>query len=194
MAQTPPIWDRSRLRWFNGLGFGISFLLAMWILLALIMVIRPDPTPRPMPYPVTYVVVTAAALIAVVALFGVLLFRVMWHGRHFSEYKPRLYLFFWTCAGLLFFLCQAVMLLRYGWKDFPRLEPWASSLFWALCWFGLGIFGVLAYVNADVLHHDEHEDDEHEDDEAYDEPDDDEPPVVQPLASGNAEETEEAMF
>jgi len=93
MGQKPPIWDRSRLRWINGLGFGVTFLLAMWLLLALVMAFRPAPAPKPMPYPATYVVVTAAALLATVTMFGVLLFRVMWHGRHFSEYRPRLYLF-----------------------------------------------------------------------------------------------------
>ena len=63
-----PAWHRSRLRWLNGLGFAITFFLALWFLAAVISSLRGDADPSKMPYPAAYVAVSVLALVATIGL------------------------------------------------------------------------------------------------------------------------------
>lgn len=157
-----PFWHRNRLRWVNGLGFAMSLALALWLLLATAGNMLPTDKPQPMPYPLVYMVVGGAALIATVVLFAVILFRFLWRGVDFGEYKPRVYLFFWSMSGLLFFLVQTLLISIFDKRPLPNVADWAQEFIWFLCPFGLMTFAILAYVNSELPHHD---DEDWEDDE-----------------------------
>lgn len=159
-----PFWHRSKLRWVNGLGFAMSLALALWLLLATAGNLLPSDTEGRMPYPLVYMVAGGTALVATVVLFGIILFRFLWQGVDFSAYKPRVYLFFWSIAGLLFFVLQALLMSIFGKRSLPNVADWAQEFIWFLCPFGVIAFAILAYVNSELPHGDEDDWDEDEED------------------------------
>lgn len=169
----PPFWHRSRFRWVNGLGFAMTLALALWLLLAAVGQLVPEKNAGPFPYPMIYMVVGGLALVATVALFAILLFRFLWQGVDFSHYKPRVYLFLWSLAGLLFFAVQGLLLLMFEVRPMPNVAAWAQDFIWFMCPFGVITFAILAYVNSELPHDEDDElyDDEHDEwdehDEAY---------------------------
>lgn len=176
-APFPP-WHRSRLRWVNGLGFAISFALLLIALLGVLQTLMPGGRESALAFPTVYAVVTFGALLATLGLFAVLLFRFAWRGERFDTYQGRLYVFFWSLAGGLFFLCLSVVWLRFDGPPLPNLDVWASEFLWFLCPFGVVTFGLMSWTNSDLPHrHEAHgaRDDSRDDDEAWDdEPWDDE--------------------
>lgn len=171
----PPFWHRSQLRWVNGLGFAMSLALALWLLLALLGQLAPQKNAPPFPYPFIYMVVGGIALVGTVVLFAIVLFRFLWQGVDFGQYKPRVYLFLWSLAGLLFFVIQGLMLLVFEKRPMPNVASWAQDFIWFLCPFGVLTFAILAYVNSELPHTEgEHYDEDeevgdwpHESEEAY---------------------------
>jgi len=173
-AAKPPIWHRSRLGWVNALGFALTFFLALWLLMAVFANVLPSRDPIEFPIPTAFVVVLLLAHVATVALCLTLVIGFMLRGADLNEHKPRMYTFFWTCAGLLFFLVQVVILARFGRVPLPNASGFASEVYWGVAPVGLLAFALMAYVNVELPgadHHDEHEfeDEEDWDEEEYDE-------------------------
>ena len=181
MARRPPtpaklpFWHRSRLGWVNALGFALTLFLGVWILLAGVSNLLPNSDPLRFGLPVAFVIVLGLAQIATVAL-GAVVVSFMWRGADFHAHRPRLYVFWWTCAGLLFFLVDLVTLLRFGIADLPNAARWAEDLYFGSAPVGLLCFALMGYVNIDIPAEDDdgawdHDEDAYED-EAYDEDED----------------------
>lgn len=165
-----PWWCRTRLRWINALGFAVGFLLIVWVVLFLFGLIGSKSTHVPLPMVFT-IVLFAALFSSLVMLFWVLSFA--WRGMNLGERKPRLYLFIWSVASLLYFLVQAGVLFKFGKRTLPGPE-FASELFWSLCPVGVITFLGLTYVNSDLPDEDDGWDDEDDyDDDGYDHDDHD---------------------
>lgn len=172
----PPIWHRSRMGWVNALGFALTFFLALWLLMAVFANLLPSADPIEFPIPTAFVVVLLLAHVATVALCLTLVIGFMLRGADLNEHKPRMYTFFWTCAGLLFFLVQVVILARFGRVQLPNASGFASEVYWGVAPVGLLAFALMAYVNVELPgadHHDEHDDHEHDDHEHDDHEHDD---------------------
>ena len=125
-----------------------------------------------MPFP--FAVVGFLSLASSIVLLGVFMFRYMAQGRDLSRHAPRVLLFAWTCAGVLFFLSQAILLARGKAAAFPVVPQWMSDSYWYLTVVGAVVFSVLMWVNADAafVHPDDDWDDEYDDDGYYDDEDD----------------------
>ena len=175
----PPFWHRSRLGWVNALGFALTFFLAVWLLMAAFANLLPGRDPIEFSIPTAFVVVLFMAHVATVALCLTLVIGFMLRGADLNEHKPRMYTFFWTCAGLLFFLVQVVILARFDGeqRQLPNASGFASEVYWGVAPVGLLAFGLMAYVNVELPgadHDDEYEEDhdedwhDDEDDETYD--------------------------
>lgn len=145
-------WHRSRLRWVNGLGFAISSALALMTVLGLLSAFMPRSEPLRFPFPAVYAVVAFLALLATLGLFAVLLFRIAWRGERFDSYRARLYVFFWSLAGGLFFLILALIWLRFQSPALPSLPAWVTDFLWFLCPFGVVTFGLMSWANSDLPH------------------------------------------
>jgi hypothetical protein len=165
----PPFWHRSRLAWVNALGFALTLFLGLWLLLFTASNFMPGSDPFKIPFPGVYAAVLFLSQIVTVALGSVVVFGFMWRGADFHTHKPRLYVFFWTCAGLLFALIQFVILLKFDWPDLPNTARFASKIFWGEAYVGLLCFLLMAYVNIDIPA----EDEAHEEDDEYEEEHDD---------------------
>lgn len=154
-----PVWHRSRLRWINGLGFAISFALALIAVLALLTSLVPGREPLKLSFPAIYAIVTFLALLATLGLFAWIMIRVAWRGERFDTPHARLYIFLWSLAGGLFFICLMIIWLMFDSPDLPNLAPWATDFLWFLCPFGVATFGLMSWTNSDLPH--DH-DDEHD--------------------------------
>lgn len=170
----PPIWHRSRLGWINALGFALTFFLGVWLLLATFANFMPKADPIRFSLPTAFVAVLALAHVATVALGATLVIGFMLRGADLSEHKPRMYVFYWTCAGLLFYIVQVVVLLKFGSTTLPNAAGFASEIYWGAAPLGLAAFALMAYVNielpGDHPHPDEDEEwHQDEDDDYYDE-------------------------
>lgn len=146
----PPFWHRRRLGWANALGFALTLFLGLWLLLAVFRSLLPGADALEFPIPAAYVAVCLFAQVAVVALGALIVFRFMWQGADFTTHTPRLYVFGWTCAGLLFYLCQGVVLLKFGARPLPNVAAWAADFYWHMAPVGLAAFGLMAYVNLEI--------------------------------------------
>ncbi|MDA1193580.1 MAG: hypothetical protein O2894_00170 [Planctomycetota bacterium] len=174
----PPWWHRSRLGWVNALGFALTLFLGLWLLLFAAANLLPDAEPFRFGFPTVFAIVLFVTHAVTVALGAVVVFGFMWRGADFHAHKPRLYVFFWNCAGLLFALVQMVILLKFDWPELPNVARFARQVYWGEAYVGLLCFGVMAYVNIDIpsadsdAHHDgddyddgdygDHYDDEHD--------------------------------
>ena len=169
----PPLWHRSRLGWVNALGFALTFYLALWLLMVTFANLMPNAEDRTWPIPMAFVIVLAIAHVATVALGSVIVCGFMLRGADLNTHAPRMYIFYWTCAGLLFFLVQVVVLAKFGMVDLPNAGGFASKLYWGLAPMGLLAFALMGYVNIEIPSDDEphHDDDWHDEDEVYDEDD-----------------------
>lgn len=162
----PPFWHRSRLAWVNALGFALTLFLGLWLLLFVAANLLPDAEPFSFEFPAVYGVVLFVTQGLTIGLACIVVFGFMLRGADFHTHQPRLYVFFWTCAGLLFALVQLVILVKFDWPELPNTLRFAHQLYWAEAFLGLLCFGLMAYVNIDIPS----EDDEHEYDEhGYDE-------------------------
>lgn len=153
MAARPapvPFWHRRRLGWVNALGFALTLFLGLWLLLALFRSFLPGADRLAFPIPTAYVLACLLSHLAVVVLGSIIVFRFMWRGADFTTHTPRLYVFWWTCAGLLFFLCQVVVLAKFGDVPLPNVARWASGFYWHLAPVGLLGFALMAYVNMEI--------------------------------------------
>jgi len=146
----PPFWHRSRLGWANALGFALTLFLGLWLLLALVRTVLPGADPLKFTLPTVYVAVCLLTQLSVVVLGGVIVFRFMWSGADLSTHTPRLYVFLWTCAGLLFHLCQLVVLMRFGAPSLPNVARWATDFYWHVAPIGLVAFAIMFYVNVEI--------------------------------------------
>ena len=168
-AAKPPFWHRSRLGWINALGFALTFFMGVWLLLAVFSNLLPSADPLRFSLPTAFVVVLALTHVATVALGSTVVLGFMLRGAHMNDHKPRMYVFFWTCAGLLFFLVQVVVLARFGHTDLPNASGFASHVYWGIAPLGLLAFALMAYVNVELPGA---EDDELHDDDFDDHPED----------------------
>ena len=138
-------YDRTRLRWVNALGFAVGFLLLIWVLLFLFGLLTAKGS---MPLPIGFSVLLFAALAASIVLLAMVM-SFAWRGMNLGASKPRLYLFLWSVASLLYFLVQAAVLFKFGRRMLPG-PAFASELFWTLCPVGVITFLALTYVNSDL--------------------------------------------
>lgn len=166
----PPFWDRSRLGWINALGFALTLFLGVWLLLFAAANLLPDAAPFELAFPTVFAIVLFLAHLTTVILGCVVVFGFMWRGADFHTHKPRLYVFFWTCAGLLFALVQFVILLKFDWPELPNCARFAKQVYWGEAFIALPCFCIMAYVNIDIPSEGEEHDgpwpvDEHEWDE-----------------------------
>lgn len=169
----PPFWDRSRLAWINALGFALTLFLGLWLLLFAAANVLPDSDPFTFGFPLVFAIVLFLAHLATVVLGGIVVFGFMWRGADFHAHTPRLYVFFWTCAGLLFSLVQMVILFKFGWPELPNVANFARQVYWGEAFVGLLCFGIMAYVNIDIPKEGEELDgSSHDDEHAWDEDDD----------------------
>jgi hypothetical protein len=164
----PPFWHRSRLAWVNALGFALTLFLGVWLLLFAVANVLPDSDPFTFPFPMVYAIVLLLCQCVTIALGAVIVFGFMWRGADFHTHKPRLYVFFWTCAGLLFALVQFVILLKFDWPELPNTVRFAHQLYWGEAFLGTLCFALMAYVNIDIPS----EDDEYADDGEHEHSDD----------------------
>lgn len=146
----PPIWDRSRLGWINALGFALTLFLGLWLLLFTAANVLPDADPFELAFPTVFAAVLFLAQTATVVLGAVVVFGFMWRGADFHTHGPRMWVFFWTCAGLLFSLVQLVILLKFDWPQLPNVANFARQVYWGEAFIGLLCFGIMAYVNIDI--------------------------------------------
>ncbi len=167
----PPFWHRSRLTWVNALGFALTLFLGIFLLLAGFSNVMPKSDPIRFEIPTAFAAVLVLAQLATVGLGAVVVFGFMMRGADFHTHKPRLYVFWWTCAGFLFFLVDMISLVKFGMSDLPNAARWSEHLYWGVAPVGLLCFGLMGYVNIDIPadDEDEHHDDDHYDDEHYDE-------------------------
>ena len=166
----PPFWDRSRLGWINALGFALTLFLGIWLLLFAAANVMPEADPFELGFPTVFAVVLFLAQVATIVLGGIVVFGFMWRGADFHTHKPRLYVFFWTCAGLLFSLVQLVILFKFDFPELPNVARFAKQVYWGEAFVGLVCFGIMAYVNIDIPREGEEHDgpwpvDDHEWDE-----------------------------
>ncbi len=176
-APKPPFWHRSRLAWVNALGFALTLFLGVWLLLFVVANLLPDSDPFTFTFPTVFAIVLLVTQAVTIALGAVIVFGFMWRGADFHTHKPRLYVFFWTCAGLLFALVQFVILLKFDWPLLPNTVRFARQLYWCESFIGILCFALMAYVNIDIPseddeyaeegEHDGYEDHEYEDDGEY---------------------------
>jgi len=145
----PPIWHRSRLGWVNALGFALTLFLGVWLLMSIVSNLLPSSDPIAFGLPTAFVAVLALAQVATVAL-GAVVVGFMWRGADFHTHRPRLFVFWWTCAGLLFFLVDLVTLLRFGFADLPNAARWAEHIYFGSAPVGLLCFALMAYVNVEI--------------------------------------------
>lgn len=157
----PPFWHRSRLGWVNALGFALTLFLGAWLLLAVVNNLLPGADPVRFEIGTAFLLVLALTQVATVALGAIIVFVFMWRGADFHGHTPRLYVFFWTLAGLLFYLCQTIVLLRFGMADLPNAASWAEHIYWGTAPIGLAAFGLMTYVNVQIpgAEHEDHPDD-----------------------------------
>jgi hypothetical protein len=146
----PPFWHRSRLGWANGLGFALTLFLGLWLLLALVSTVLPGADPVRFSLPTVYVAACLLTQLAVVVLGAVIVFRFMWSGADLSAHGPRLTIFLWSCAGLLFHLCQVVVLFRFDAPRLPNVARWASDFYWHAAPVGLVAFAIMFYANVEI--------------------------------------------
>jgi hypothetical protein len=181
-----PFWHRRRLGWVNAAGFALTLFIGVWMVLAFVSNLLPGADPIEFGISPAFIVVLSLTQVATVALGAVIVFVFMWRGADFSSHTPRLYVFFWTCAGVLFYLIQVVILARFGMVDLPNAASWAEHVYWGCAPIGLAVFGLMAYVNIDTPGAEEErpeliedepfdEDDfeDHYDEQAYEEHDED---------------------
>jgi hypothetical protein len=169
----PPFWHRRRLFWVNALGFALTLFLGIWLLLVLFSSFLRDAQPLAFPIPLPFVLACALSQVATIVLGGIIVLGFAWRGADFTAHTPRLYLFFWTCAGLLFYLCAFVTLLKFGIVDLPNVARWAEDVYWGSAPLGIVAFGLMAYVNVEIPGVGEHLHDEHDEYDEYDEEHDD---------------------
>ena len=158
----PPFWHRSRLGWANALGFALTLFLGLWLLLAVFSNLLPKSDPIQFDIPMAFVAVLGLAQIATIGL-GAMVVSFMWRGADFHTHRPRLFVFWWTCAGLLFFLVDLVALLKFGTADLPNAARWAEHIYFGSAPIGFLCFALMGYVNIDIP--------SDEDDEAWDDDD-----------------------
>lgn len=152
----PPFWHRSRLGWVNALGFALTVFLALWLLLVVFATFLPKAEAISFPIPKPYILACAVTQVVTIAMGAVIVVGLMWRGADFSTHTPRLYVFFWTCAGLLFYLCQLVTYLRFGVVRLPNVARFAEEVYWGSAPLGLVAFALMCYVNIEIPGADEH--------------------------------------
>ncbi|MHC5010591.1 MAG: hypothetical protein ACYTG6_06510 [Planctomycetota bacterium] len=163
--------DRRHFRGVNAIGFALCVFFALWLLIFLLSLLKGGLRDAAFPMPAAYVAVGALSLLGTLYLFGVIVFKFMWHGEDLSSWRARFLFFAWTCTGVLFFLSQTIAFLRFGAGMFPHLPEWLSGLYWYMAVAGAVVFSFLMWVNSDGAHlhdphaHDDEYDDEHEHDE-----------------------------
>ncbi len=164
-----PFWHRHRLAWINALGFALTVFLALWFVLVAFNSLMPDSEPLEFPIPVTYIIVLTITQLMVVGLGAYIVIGLMWRGVDFHTHKPRLYVFFWTCAGLLYYLCLTVTWLKFGMANLPNAARWAEEVYWGSAPIGLACFALMAYVNIEIPSDDQYWDEEDNEYHYYDE-------------------------
>jgi hypothetical protein len=147
---TLPITHPARWAWVNALGFALTLFLALWLLLALFRTLMPDRAPLAFAIPVPYVAACLLAQAVVIALGATIVFRFAWHGHDLGAPTPRFYVFAWSCAGLLFYACQVLVLVRFGAPRLPNVASWASAFYWYAAPVGLLAFALMLWVNVEV--------------------------------------------
>ncbi len=162
-APSPPLWDRSRLRWVNSLGFALCAGFAVWLLIAVFGVLSPGRDRRVLEVPLIYLGVAGAALVVWLSLFATLLIRHFARGANFEEYGPRATLYFWSLSGALFFVLSALIFWRFDAPEFPRIPAFATDFAWFFTPIGVLVFGTLVYVNADLPSRHQEDDFDHGD-------------------------------
>ena len=171
-APKPPFWHRSRLGWVNAFGFALSAMLGLGFLLTALRALLPGAEAGTSSIPTAYIAVSVLALLATVVLCGIVVFRFAWRGADFHDPVPHTYVLLWTYSGLLFFVIQALILVRFGAQPMPHVAAWVTDTFWFVAPFGLACFALMLYVNAGVNPAPEEEyDEEHGEYEGYDEHD-----------------------
>ncbi len=149
-AAKAPFWHRSRLGWVNAFGFALTLFLGIFLVMAVFANLMPKADPLRFGLPMPFVLVLALAQAATVALAATVVFGFMMRGADFHTHRPRLYVFWWTCAGLLFFLVDLVSLVKFGISDLPNAGRWAEDLYWGVAPIGLACFALMGYVNIDI--------------------------------------------
>ena len=159
-----PFWHRTRLRWINGLGFAMTLILALWALLIPMSMLGKAKFIPFSNVPFAFLAILGISAVATIGLL-IVVFRHMARGDDLGAPQPRRVLFYWSVAGLLYFLVMTVTLSRFG-------ESAVGSALWIphILYAGVGLvgFGLLLYVNSDLPSHESY-DDEDWDDEYEDE-------------------------
>ena len=166
----PRFYERSKLRWINGIGFAVTVLVAVWVLVALFGLATGAGDKTVTPPPLPYLAVAALSLVALLVSFAYVL-NCFWRGEDMGRRGPRTLLYIWSLIGTLCFAVLGMILWRFSSPGIPAVPAWAMKLLWFLTVPGLITFGALCYVNADLPSEDDLYDDEdaYEDDAYYEE-------------------------
>lgn len=157
---------RHRLRWLNGAGFALTLFFAVWLLVFLLSLVSAGFKDSALPFPFAYGAVGGIALVAMITFLSKVIFGYVIHGADLGEYKPRMFLYGWTLAGLLFGVTQSLLLAQRGVLAFPHIPFWLSQLYWYFSVVAAVLFLLLLWVNAEGHHYPwETSDEEWEDEE-----------------------------
>ena len=144
---------RHRMRWANGAGFALTLFFAIWLLAFVLSLFAAGFEDAALPLPLGHAIIGGLALVAMITLLSIVIFGYVIHGADLGEYKPRMALFGWTLAGLLFGVTQSLVLLQRGATPFPHLPVWLSQLYWYFSIVAAVVFLVLLWVNAEGHHY-----------------------------------------
>ena len=145
----PRFYERSRLRWINGIGFAISVCVAAWLLIALFGLATGARAKNVTPPPPLYLAVAGASLLALLGTFGYVL-TFFGRGANMGHRGPRVALYIWSLAGTLCFAVLGLILLKFSSPGLPQVPVWSMRILWFLTVPGLVVFAALCYVNADL--------------------------------------------
>ncbi len=162
-----PIWHPSRFGWANGLGFALGVFLALFIMGVAGSALLGRSEPLTFSFPAIYAYASMATLLILVGFTCVLIFGVAWKGADFGTHRARNLVFLWSLAGLLFFLVQLLVLLKFGRPNLPYVAKWASDLYWGMAPVGMICFALMTYVNYAAAHDPALDDDEVDDEFGY---------------------------
>ena len=144
---------RHRLRWLNGAGFALTLFFAAWLLVYVLTLFSAGFKDAAFPFPAAYAIVGGIALVAMIALLSKVIFAFVIHGADLGDWEPRMYLYGWTLAGLLFGVTQSLVLFQQGMSAFPHLPYWLSQLYWYFAVVSAAVFLLLLWVNAEGHHY-----------------------------------------
>ena len=171
----PPLTDPHRWAWSNGLGIAICAFLLLFLLLLAFRMLMADAKPFVPAIPKAFLFASLGMCLVTSLLWSVVLLGLMARGADLASSRSRNIVLLWSGAGLIFFLIQAAVLLKFGTAPIPNVADWAAGMYWMSAVVGLPAFALMTWVNATLGtsfsygDHELHFDYDEEDDEEYDE-------------------------